>query len=118
MLSDLTVRQVKAADKPYALADFDDLFLNISPNGTKSWHFRFSWASKRDRISFGIYPALFLKEARNLRDEARALLAGERTPSWRFGCPTAVCRWKKGSRPVGCRFRASSKTMCSQCYGT
>jgi|GEM_PF-4212014 len=33
MLSYLTVRQVKAADKPYALADFDGLFLNISPNG-------------------------------------------------------------------------------------
>jgi len=53
----------RAADKPYALADFDGLFLNISPNGTKAWHFRFSWAGKRERISFGTYPVLSLKEA-------------------------------------------------------
>jgi len=33
MLSDLTVRQVKAADKPYALADFNGLFLHIAVNG-------------------------------------------------------------------------------------
>jgi len=59
MASDLTVRQVKPADKPYALADFDGLFLNIFPNDTKAWHFRFSWAGKRERISFFIYQDMF-----------------------------------------------------------
>jgi len=36
MLSDFTVRQTKAAAKPYALADGDGdgLFLYVSPNGT------------------------------------------------------------------------------------
>jgi len=80
MLSDLAVRQAKAADKPYSLADFDGLFLHIAANGTKAWHFRFSWAGKRDRISFGTYPALALKQARELRDEARALLAKDINP--------------------------------------
>jgi len=59
MLSDLTVRQVKPTDKPYALADFDGLFLNISPNGTKAWHFRFSWAGKRERMSFCVCKNMF-----------------------------------------------------------
>ncbi|MDP2747815.1 integrase arm-type DNA-binding domain-containing protein [Pseudomonas sp.] len=75
MLSDLMVRQAKATGKPYTLADFDGLSLYVSANGSKAWHFRFSWGGKRDRMSFGSYPALSLKDARALRDEAHSLLA-------------------------------------------
>lgn len=75
MLTDLKARQAKMTGKSYAIADFDGLYLNISATGFKAWHFRFSWGGKRKRISFGAYPALSLKEARELRDEARALLA-------------------------------------------
>ena len=75
MLTDLKARQAKMTGKSYAIADFDGLYLNISATGFKAWHFRFSWGGKRERISFGGYPALSLKEARELRDEARALLA-------------------------------------------
>ena len=75
MLSDLMVRQAKATGTPYTLADFDGLSLFVSANGAKAWHFRFSWGGKRERVSFGSYPALPLKDARDLRDEARAMLA-------------------------------------------
>lgn len=74
MLSDLQVRQARTTGKAYALADFDGLYLHISANGFKAWHFRFTWGGKRERMSFGGYPALSLKEARDLRDEARAML--------------------------------------------
>lgn len=30
MLTDMVVRQAKATDKPYTLADFDGLFLHVS----------------------------------------------------------------------------------------
>jgi integrase len=75
MLSDLMVRQAKATGNTYTLADSDGLSLFVSANGAKAWHFRFTWGGKRDRMSFGSYPALSLKEARELRDEARNLLA-------------------------------------------
>lgn len=75
MLSDLMVRQAKTTGKPYTLADADGLSLFVSANGAKAWHFRFTWGGKRDRMSFGSYPALSLKEARELRDGARTLLA-------------------------------------------
>lgn len=55
MLSDLTVRQVKATGKPYTLGDSDGLSLYVYANGAKSWHFRFSWAGGRDRMSLGTY---------------------------------------------------------------
>jgi integrase len=75
MLSDLMVRQAKTTGKTYTLADSDGLSLFVAAHGAKAWHFRFTWGGKRDRMSFGSYPALSLKEARELRDEARNLLA-------------------------------------------
>lgn len=74
-LSDLAVRQAKATGKSYTLGDIDGLCLNVSPKGGKCWHFRYPWAGKQKRISFGTYPEVSLREARSLRDEARALLA-------------------------------------------
>ena len=74
-LSDLTVRQAKAADKTYSLPDTDGLGLVVAPTGGKSWHLRYYWLGKQKRISLGNYPEIGLREARTLRDEARALLA-------------------------------------------
>jgi len=74
-LSELAVRQAKATGQTFNLTDFDGLSLNISPQGGKAWHFRYYWAGKQKRISFGTYPEIGLREARSLRDEARVLLA-------------------------------------------
>lgn len=74
-LSDTAVRQSKPKEKPYTLSDSDGLSLHIAPNGTKAWHFRFTWHGKQPRISFGTYPEISLRDARSLRDEARALVA-------------------------------------------
>ncbi len=74
-LSDLTVRQAKAADKTYSLPDTDGLGLVVATTGGKSWHLRYYWLGKQKRSSLGNYPEIGLREARTLRDEARALLA-------------------------------------------
>lgn len=74
-LSDLIIRQAKATGVAYTLPDADGLGLVVSPVGGKSWHFRYYWLGKQKRISLGSYPEVGLREARALRDEARALLA-------------------------------------------
>lgn len=74
-LSDLTVRQAKPAEKTYSIPDTDGLSLVVTPAGGKSWHLRYYWLGKQKRISLGTYPEIGLREARTLRDEARALLA-------------------------------------------
>lgn len=74
-LTDTAVRQAKAADKDFSLTDANGLSLFIARSGTKSWHFRFSWLGKQPRYSLGTYPEITLKEARELRDQARALVA-------------------------------------------
>lgn len=86
MLSDLMLRQAKITGKPYSLAVFDGLYLYVSAIGTKVWHFRYTWNGKCERVIFGAYPALSLKEARDRRDEARALLAQDINPHTERKC--------------------------------
>jgi len=74
-LTDTAVRQAKPADKSFTLTDASGLSLFVAPNGTKSWHFRFSWHGKQPRMSLGTYPEITLKDARELRDQARTLVA-------------------------------------------
>lgn len=74
-LTDTAVRQAKPADKDFTLTDGSGLSLFVATNGTKSWHFRFSWLGKQPRMSLGTYPEISLKDARELRDQARGLVA-------------------------------------------
>ncbi|WP_281686598.1 integrase arm-type DNA-binding domain-containing protein [Pseudomonas citronellolis] len=74
-LSDATVRQTRATGKAYTLGDIDGLSLSVTAQGGRSWHFRYCWAGKQKRMSLGTYPEVSLREARTLRDQARALLA-------------------------------------------
>lgn len=74
-LSDFAVRQARATGKAYTLADTDGLSLAVTAGGGRTWHFRYYWSNKQKRMSLGTYPEITLREARGLRDEARALLA-------------------------------------------
>lgn len=51
------------------------LYLAVTANGGKSWHFRYFWLSQRKWMSLGTYPEVSLLEAHALQDEARALVA-------------------------------------------
>ena len=79
-LSDLVVRQAKATGKAYTLPDIDGLSLAVTATGSKSWHFRYYWMKESKRMSLGTYPEVSLREARALRDEARALVAKDINP--------------------------------------
>lgn len=74
-LTDMFVRQAKATGKDYTIPDFDGLSLAVSNSGTKSWHFRYTWLGRQKRMSLGTYPEITLREARERRDNARALVA-------------------------------------------
>ena len=76
-LNDTQIKRAKASDKNYELSDGEGLILRVLTSGTKSWIFRYSppYTKKRTNISFGTYPLITLKEARQLREEARTLLA-------------------------------------------
>ncbi len=81
MLSDAQVRAAKAAEKPYKLSDGGQLFLLVTIHGTRSWRLNYKFGSNnagrpvQKTLVLGQYPALSLRDARDARDRAKALLA-------------------------------------------
>ena len=53
----------------------------INPTGSKLWRFKYRFAGKEKLLSFGRYPDIGLKDARVLRDKARAEIAVGNDPS-------------------------------------
>jgi integrase len=63
------------------LWDSGGLYLEISPKGGKWWRWKYRHAGKEKRISFGTFPAVTIREAREARDTARKLLNAGTDPS-------------------------------------
>jgi len=81
-LNNTQVKQAKAKDKLYKLADGAGLQLRVKPTGAKSWVFDYfkPITKKRSSMGFGTYPEVSLAQARDKRAEARELLAQEIDP--------------------------------------
>lgn len=74
MLTDSKIRNLKAKDKAYRIADTKGLCLDIRPTGTKIWRYRFFIDKKERILTLGEYPAMGLAQARQKHLEARDLL--------------------------------------------
>lgn len=74
-LSDTAIRQAKPGPKPYRLFDGGGLYLEVAPSGGKWWRLKYRFDGKEKRLSFGVYPDVSLKDAREQREAARKLLA-------------------------------------------
>jgi integrase len=83
MLTDKQIQGLKAADKPKKYADGGGLFLFIHASGKKLWRMAYRFNRKAKLLSFGEYPHLSLRAARQLRDEAKKLLAAGIDPAER-----------------------------------
>ena len=73
-LNDVAIRALKPKSRVYALADASGLCIEVALSGSKLWRLRYRYAGKARNLSFGRYPEVSLKEARQRRDEARKLL--------------------------------------------
>lgn len=68
----------RATDRPYRKTDEKGLYLEIRPNGSKRWYFKYRVRGVEKRIGFGPWPEVSLVEARDRRDQARrSIKAGE-----------------------------------------
>ena len=70
-LTDVKIRQTIPSLKPVKLYDSGGLYLLIAPNGSKHWYLKIRIHGKEQKLAFGRYPDVSLKEARAARDEAR-----------------------------------------------
>jgi hypothetical protein len=80
MLTDTTVKNTKAAARPFRLADEKGLYLQVTPAGGRLWRMKYRFEGKEKLLSRGKYPETGLKDARERRDEARKLLANGADP--------------------------------------
>lgn len=80
-LTDTHIRSLKPDLRPRKYFDGGGLFLFIPASGSKLWRMAYRFDGKSKLLSFGEYPTVSLKDARERRDEARRLLAKGIDPS-------------------------------------
>lgn len=79
-LTNLRLQRAKATDFP--LWDGGGLHVILSASGTRLWRFKYNRPDGREnRIAFGSFPEVSLAEARERREEARAMLRDGKDPA-------------------------------------
>lgn len=73
-LSDVHIRKLKPAEKPYRQSDGGNLCIEVRPNGSKLWKLFYRVDGRMKTLSLGPYPAVSLAQARAHRLEAKSLL--------------------------------------------
>jgi integrase len=81
VLTQFSIVNAKAAEKPYKLADGGGLHLLVRPSGGKLWRFRYRFARRENMLALGSFPAVSLATARDRRDEAKKLIAAGTDPA-------------------------------------
>lgn len=79
-LTDMKIRSFKPEKKAYKKGDSGGLYLWITPNGSKLWRLKYRFGGKEKLQSFGAYPDVSLAQAREKRQESKALLAQDIDP--------------------------------------
>jgi integrase len=81
MLTDTKIKTLRPRRKLYRVADERGLCIEVHPTGARYWRQRYSFGGKDKMLSLGTYPDVSLIQARERRDEARALVAQGIDPS-------------------------------------
>ncbi len=74
-LTDKEILALKPQGKKYKVFDGDGLHIVVCPRGSRYWYMKYHVDGRPQEVSFGAYPKVSLKLARERRDEARQQLA-------------------------------------------
>lgn len=80
-LTTVALNALKPRDKAYKLADERGLNIQVMPNGSKLWRYKYRLHGVEKWLSIGGFPAISLAEARKRRAEARAFIDAGRDPA-------------------------------------
>lgn len=81
MLTDTKLKALRPRGKLYRVTDERGLCIEVHPSGARYWRQRYTIGGKDKMLSLGVYPEVSLVQARERRDEARALVAQGIDPS-------------------------------------
>lgn len=73
-LTDTAIRNAKARETPYKLADGEGMYLFVQTNGQKYWRLAYRIDGKQKTLALGIYGQVTLAEARAHRLDAKKLI--------------------------------------------
>lgn len=75
-LSAKLIETTKPKNTAYKIFDGEGLYLFVTPSGGKFWRMKYRKSDgKEDTLTFGSYPEVSLRQARDLKAEARRKLA-------------------------------------------
>ena len=77
----LTDAKLRTLTTPGKHSDGHGLYLEVNPAGGRYWRLKYRHGGKEKRLSFGVYPEVSLKAARERQTEARAALARGEVPA-------------------------------------
>jgi len=75
MLNDTQIKSLKSTGKAKKYFDGGGMYLLVTATGSKLWRLVYHYDKKEKSLSFGEYPSVSLKDARERRDDAKRLLA-------------------------------------------
>jgi len=70
-LTDTKIKRAKAKDKIYKLFDGNGLYLEVKPNGKKTWRVKYRLNGKEKTYTIGEYPLVTLANARAIAREVK-----------------------------------------------
>jgi integrase len=79
-LNDAKIRAAKPGPKIKKLSDGDGLQLWLMPDGKKYWRLAYRFGGKQKVLAIGVYDRIGLKQARDERTKARAILDAGQDP--------------------------------------
>ena len=73
-LDEDNISAIKVSGKTKRFHDGQGLYLELSKAGGKYWRWKYRFGCKEKRLSFGAWPEVSLKDARDMRDKACVIL--------------------------------------------
>ena len=73
-LTDLKIRNAKPRAKPYKLVDGRGLYLEVTPNNSRLWRWKYRFDGVEKLMALGKYPEVSLLEARDRHSDGRRVV--------------------------------------------
>jgi integrase len=80
-LTNIQVKQAKAQDRPYKLADGKGMYLYVTTKSQKYWRLDYRFGGKRKTLALGVYPDISLADARAKCNDAKKQISNDLDPN-------------------------------------